>query len=99
MHLEARKLKMFSGGALFTREARHPKVQVCHYEARYHKAQCRGRWIRHVGMRMRQRRVMLGLTQRQVTDRIGITYQQACKYESGANRVSAGPLDWGCSGV
>jgi transcriptional regulator with XRE-family HTH domain len=47
---------------------------------------------RHVGMRMRQRRIMLGLTQRQMADWIGLTYQQACKYESGANRISAGRL-------
>jgi transcriptional regulator with XRE-family HTH domain len=47
---------------------------------------------RHVGTRMRQRRVMLGLTQQQMADLIGVTYQQAHKYEKGINRVAAGRL-------
>jgi DNA-binding XRE family transcriptional regulator len=32
---------------------------------------------RHVGARMRERRVMLGLTQHQLAELIGVTYQQA----------------------
>jgi transcriptional regulator with XRE-family HTH domain len=47
---------------------------------------------RHVGARMRQRRVMLGLTQQQLAELIGVTYQQAHKYEKGINRVAAGRL-------
>jgi transcriptional regulator with XRE-family HTH domain len=47
---------------------------------------------RHVGTRIRERRTMLGLTQQQVAERIGVTYQQAHKYEIGDNRVSAGRL-------
>jgi len=47
---------------------------------------------RHVGARVRERRVMLGLTQQQLAELIGITYQQAHKYEKGANRISAGRL-------
>ena len=47
---------------------------------------------RHVGARMRDRRVLLGLTQQQMADLIGVTYQQAHKYEKGINRVSAGRL-------
>ena len=47
---------------------------------------------RHVGARMRERRVMLGLTQQQMADLIGVTYQQAHKYEKGINRVAAGRL-------
>jgi transcriptional regulator with XRE-family HTH domain len=46
----------------------------------------------HVGRRIRERRTMLGLTQQQVAERIGVTYQQAHKYEIGDNRVSAGRL-------
>ena len=46
----------------------------------------------HVGLRIRQRRTMLGLTQQQLADLIGVTYQQAHKYEKGINRVSAGRL-------
>ncbi len=47
---------------------------------------------RHVGAKIRQHRVMLGLTQQQLADMIGVTYQQAHKYERGINRVSAGRL-------
>ncbi len=47
---------------------------------------------RYVGSRIRERRVMLGLTQQQLADLIGVTYQQAHKYERGINRVSAGRL-------
>ena len=47
---------------------------------------------RHVGRRIRERRTMLGLTQQQLAERIGVTYQQAHKYETGDNRVSAGRL-------
>ncbi|MDF2748276.1 MAG: transcriptional regulator, Cro/CI family [Propionibacteriaceae bacterium] len=35
---------------------------------------------------------MLGLTQHQMADLIGVTYQQAHKYEKGINRVAAGRL-------
>src|SRR6266480_3980330 len=38
---------------------------------------------RHVGARVRERRIMLGLTQQQLADLIGVTYQQAHKYERG----------------
>ena len=47
---------------------------------------------RHVGVRIRERRVMLGLSQQQMADLIGVTYQQAHKYERGINRISAGRL-------
>jgi transcriptional regulator with XRE-family HTH domain len=41
---------------------------------------------------IRQRRIMLGLTQQQMAELIGVTYQQAHKYETGINRISAGRL-------
>ena len=47
---------------------------------------------RHVGTRMRERRITLGLTQQQMADLIGVTYQQAHKYEKGINRIAAGRL-------
>jgi transcriptional regulator with XRE-family HTH domain len=47
---------------------------------------------RHVGTRMRERRIMLGLTQQEMAQLIGVTYQQAHKYERGINRISAGRL-------
>jgi len=47
---------------------------------------------RFVGTRIRERRVMLGLSQQQMAQLIGVTYQQAHKYERGINRISAGRL-------
>ncbi len=47
---------------------------------------------RHVGARIRERRTMLGLSQQQLAQMIGVTYQQAHKYERGFNRISAGRL-------
>jgi transcriptional regulator with XRE-family HTH domain len=47
---------------------------------------------RHVGVKIRERRVMLGLSQQQMAELIGVTYQQAHKYERGINRISAGRL-------
>jgi transcriptional regulator with XRE-family HTH domain len=41
---------------------------------------------------MRQRRILLGLTQEQMARSIGVTYQQAHKYEKGLNRITAGRL-------
>src|SRR6202040_494240 len=46
----------------------------------------------HVGARIRERRIMLGLTQQQLAKLIGVTYQQMHKYERGVNRISAGRL-------
>lgn len=47
---------------------------------------------RYVGNRMRERRIMLGLTQQQLAELIGVTYQQAHKYEKGINRIACGRL-------
>jgi transcriptional regulator with XRE-family HTH domain len=47
---------------------------------------------RHIGARVRQQRVMNGLTQQALADLIGVTYQQAHKYENGSNRIAAGRL-------
>ena len=46
----------------------------------------------HIGQRIRQRRTELGLTQDQLARALGISYQQVQKYETAANRVSAGRL-------
>lgn len=46
----------------------------------------------HVGRRIRERRTLLGLTQQQLAELIGVTYQQAHKYERGINRISAARL-------
>jgi transcriptional regulator with XRE-family HTH domain len=47
---------------------------------------------RYVGARIRERRILLGLTQQQMGELIGVTYQQAHKYEKGINRIAAGRL-------
>ncbi|MBL6082601.1 helix-turn-helix domain-containing protein [Belnapia sp. T18] len=46
----------------------------------------------HVGRRIRERRRAMGLSQMQLARIIGVTYQQAHKYERGQNRISAGRL-------
>lgn len=46
----------------------------------------------HLGRRLRRRRRLLGLTQQQLGDRVGIRFQQIQKYECGANRISAARL-------
>ncbi|MEM6899868.1 MAG: helix-turn-helix domain-containing protein [Pseudomonadota bacterium] len=47
---------------------------------------------RVIGAQIRQRRIMMGFTQDQIADSLGISYQQVQKYETGSNRVSAGRL-------
>ena len=47
---------------------------------------------RHVGLRVRECRIMAGLSQQKLAEMIGVTYQQAHKYERGLNRISAGRL-------
>jgi transcriptional regulator with XRE-family HTH domain len=47
---------------------------------------------RQIGARIRERRILLGLTQQQMAELIGVTYQQAHKYEKGMDRVAAGRL-------
>ncbi|SDI92889.1 helix-turn-helix domain-containing protein [Lutimaribacter saemankumensis] len=46
----------------------------------------------HVGKRIRQRRWLVGMTQQQLAESVGIKFQQIQKYETGANRVSASRL-------
>lgn len=46
----------------------------------------------HVGQRVRQRRWMIGMTQQQLADQVGIKFQQIQKYETGTNRISASRL-------
>jgi transcriptional regulator with XRE-family HTH domain len=47
---------------------------------------------RHVGNRIRLRRLQLEMSQETLADAIGITFQQVQKYEKGTNRVSVGRL-------
>ena len=45
-----------------------------------------------IGRRIRQIRSMRGLSQSQLAEQLGISFQQVQKYESGKNRISAGRL-------
>ena len=46
----------------------------------------------HVGKRIRHQRWMVGMTQQQLAEKVGIKFQQVQKYETGMNRVSASRL-------
>ena len=46
----------------------------------------------HVGTRVRQRRALLGMTQTDLANVLGLTFQQVQKYENGTNRVSGSRL-------
>ena len=46
----------------------------------------------HVGARVRQLRTLGGMTQTDLADTIGVTFQQVQKYERGTNRISASRL-------
>ena len=47
---------------------------------------------KHIGQRVRERRIVLGLSQTVLAEGLGISFQQLQKYESGANRISASRL-------
>ena len=47
---------------------------------------------RHVGSRVRMRRMMLSMSQEKLGDALGLTFQQVQKYEKGTNRVGASRL-------
>ena len=47
---------------------------------------------RHIGARLRAHRLSLGLTQQGLAELIGVTCQQAHKYEKGVNRIAGGRL-------
>jgi transcriptional regulator with XRE-family HTH domain len=47
---------------------------------------------KHVGSRVRMRRLMLGMSQEKLGDGLGLTFQQVQKYEKGTNRIGASRL-------
>jgi transcriptional regulator with XRE-family HTH domain len=47
---------------------------------------------KHVGQRVRMRRLMLGLSQTKLADALGLTFQQVQKYEKGTNRIGGSRL-------
>ena len=46
----------------------------------------------HVGSRIREHRILLGLSQRELAGKIGMNRRQVQRYEDGLNCVSAGQL-------
>lgn len=46
----------------------------------------------HVGLRVRQRRTLLGMSQEKLGESVGLTFQQIQKYERGANRIGSSRL-------
>jgi transcriptional regulator with XRE-family HTH domain len=51
---------------------------------------------KHVGSRVRMRRLILGMSQEKLADQLGLTFQQVQKYEKGTNRISASRLQHVC---
>jgi transcriptional regulator with XRE-family HTH domain len=47
---------------------------------------------KHIGSRVRARRITLGMSQEKLAEALGITFQQVQKYEKGTNRVGASRL-------
>jgi transcriptional regulator with XRE-family HTH domain len=47
---------------------------------------------KHVGSRLRMRRLTLDMSQTDIADALGLTFQQVQKYEKGSNRISASRL-------
>ena len=47
---------------------------------------------KHVGSRVRMRRLLLGMSQEKLADAIGLTFQQVQKYEKGTNRMGSSRL-------
>jgi transcriptional regulator with XRE-family HTH domain len=47
---------------------------------------------KHVGNRVRMRRMMLGISQQKLGDALGVSFQQVQRYENGANRIGASRL-------
>jgi transcriptional regulator with XRE-family HTH domain len=47
---------------------------------------------KHVGSRVRMRRVLIGMSQERLGDALGLTFQQVQKYEKGINRIGASRL-------
>jgi len=47
---------------------------------------------RHIGNRVRTRRITIGMSQEKLGDALGLTFQQVQKYEKGTNRIGASRL-------
>ncbi len=51
---------------------------------------------KHVGSRVRMRRVLLGMSQEKLGEALSLTFQQVQKYEKGTNRIGASRLQQIC---
>jgi transcriptional regulator with XRE-family HTH domain len=51
---------------------------------------------RHVGSRVRMQRLLLGMSQTELGDALGLSFQQVQKYEKGTNRIGASRLQHIC---
>jgi len=47
---------------------------------------------RHIGRKLRERRLEMGMSQEKLADLLGVTFQQIQKYEKGLNRIAASRL-------
>ncbi|MBO1905595.1 helix-turn-helix transcriptional regulator [Microvirga sp. 3-52] len=47
---------------------------------------------KHIGGRVKARRILLGMSQEKLADALGLTFQQVQKYEKGVNRIGASRL-------
>jgi transcriptional regulator with XRE-family HTH domain len=47
---------------------------------------------RHIGEKVRQRRLEIGMSQEKLAELLGVTFQQVQKYEKGVNRIAASRL-------
>jgi transcriptional regulator with XRE-family HTH domain len=54
---------------------------------------------KHVGSRLRMRRMMLGMSQEKLGEAFGLTFQQVQKYERGMNRMGASRLQQAAGAV
>jgi transcriptional regulator with XRE-family HTH domain len=52
---------------------------------------------KHVGSRLRMRRLMLDMSQTEIADALRLTFQQVQKYEKGTNRITASRLQSLCA--
>jgi transcriptional regulator with XRE-family HTH domain len=69
------------------------EVAACYNHAMHKRRQKSSILIdQQVGSRVRMRRLMLKLSQTDLADGIGVSFQQVQKYEKGMNRIGAGRL-------
>jgi transcriptional regulator with XRE-family HTH domain len=84
-----------SGDILRVAAVKNPKLQASAGEDEFHheKGSRKPNPVDiHVGGRVRFRRMLLGMSQERLGERLGLTFQQVQKYEKGINRIGASRL-------